>query len=193
MQLQHVNVKLLLANPDELDLEPLVPVFHSWIQNQVAEELLLDVADYRHVYSGPGVMLIGLEANYSVDNTDNRPGVRYNRKAAVEGSNQDRLRQAALAALTACERLEADPRLDGKIRFNGRDIEIFVNDRLLVPNNDSTREAAKPDLDAFIQKLFADGDYSLSMNGSDSRSLFAVSVKSVQPFSVADLLHNLRS
>src|SRR5712692_2262165 len=95
MELQHVNVKLLVKTPQEVDLEPLIPVFHGWIQDQVCEELLLDIADYRHVYAGPGVVLIGHECNYSVDNTDNRLGVRYNRKAAR-------------AALTACQRLDAE-------------------------------------------------------------------------------------
>ena len=59
VQLQHVNVKLLLRNPEEVDLEPLIPVFHDWIRDQVGEGLLLDIADYRHVDAGPGVVLIG--------------------------------------------------------------------------------------------------------------------------------------
>ena len=84
MQLQHVNVKLLVQNAEDLDLEPLIPVFHGWIRGQVLGELLLDVADYRHVYAGPGVVLIGHEGNYSVDNTDNRLGVRYNRKGRAQ-------------------------------------------------------------------------------------------------------------
>src|ERR1700682_3582762 len=131
VQLQHVNVKLLLRNPEEVDLEPLIPVFHDWIRDQVGEGLLLDIADYRHVPAGPGVVLIGHEGNYSVDNTANRLGVRYNRKAALEGTNQRRLRQAARAALTACQRLEAEPLLEGKLRFSGREMELFFNDRLL--------------------------------------------------------------
>src|SRR5258708_17550551 len=154
MELQHVNVKLLVRNPEEVDLEPLIPVFHGWIQNQVGEGLLLDVADYRHVDAGPGVVLIGHEGNYSVDNTDNRLGVRYNRKAALDGSNQDRLKQAARAALTACQRLEADPRLGGVLRFNRQKIEIFVNHRMVAPNCDATREAASPDFPIFVQKFF---------------------------------------
>src|SRR5713101_9728643 len=136
IELQHVNVKLLVRNPEEVDLEPLIPIFHDWIQNQVGEGLLLDVADYRHVDAGPGVVLIGHEGNYSVDNTDNRLGVRYNRKAPLDGTNQDRLAQAALAAITACQRLQQDTRLNGKFRFNSQGIEMFVNDRLLAPNNE---------------------------------------------------------
>jgi len=190
MQLQHVNVKLLVRNPEEVDLEPLIPVFHGWIQDQVGEGLLLDIADYRHVDAGPGVVLIGHEGNYSVDNTDHRLGVRYNRKAALDGSNQDRLKQAARAALTACQRLEADPRLGGKLRFNGQEIEIFVNDRLLAPNCDATREAFNSDFQIFFQNLFRGSEYSMSY-GSDPRKLFTVSVKAAQPFPLADLLEKL--
>jgi len=192
MDLQHVNVKLLLRNTEEIDLEPLIPVFHGWIQDQGWDELLLDVADYRHVYAGPGVMLIGHEANYSVDNSGNRPGVRYNRKAPLEGSNQDRLKQAAVAALKACQRFESDSRLNAKFRFNGQEIEICINDRLLAPQKLETREAIQPDLAPFLQKLFAGGGYSLSYDDSP-RNLFTVSVKASETFSVEDLLQNLAS
>jgi hypothetical protein len=189
-QMQHVNVKLLVRNPEKVDLEPLIPVFHGWIQEQVGEGLLLDIADYRHVDAGPGVVLIGHEGNYSVDNTDNRLGVRYNRKAALDGSNQDRLKQATRAALTACQRLEADPRLGGKLHFNGQEIEIFINDRLLVPNSGATRDAVGPTLQIFSELLFRGSEFSMSY-GSDARKLFAASVKSAQPFFIADLLENL--
>jgi hypothetical protein len=189
-QMQHINVKLLLRNPAEVDLEPLIPVFHDWIRDQVGEGLLLDVADYRHVDAGPGVVLIGHEGNYSVDNTDNRLGVRYNRKAALDGSNQDRLRQAARAALTACQRLEAESRLGGRLRFNGQEIEIFINDRLLAPNGDATRDAFDSDLKSFSEKLFRGSEYSISYGG-DPRTLFTVSVKAGQPFNVAELLKKL--
>lgn len=192
MKLQHVNVKLFLKDDRGVDLEPLIPVFHGWIQEQGWEELLLDVADYRHVYSGPGVILIGHEANYSVDNSGDRPGVRYNRKAFLEGSNQDRLKQAAVAALKACRRFESDPRLDSKFLFNGREIEISINDRLLAPNKPETREAIQPELDALLSKLFAGGDYSLSYQDSP-RDLFSVSVKSSGIFSAEELLQNLSS
>lgn len=196
MDLQHVNVKLILERSGEADvepvLEPLIPIFNSWIQDQVCAELLLDIADYRHVPAGPGVVLIGHEANYSVDNTDNRLGVRYNRKAALPGSNQDRMVQAARAALIVCQRLEAEPRLAGKLRFGGQEIELSINDRLLAPNNSATRDAAKSDLDAFAKKLFRGGDYSVSY-GSDPRKLFAVTIKSSQPFPAARLLANLTS
>ena len=190
MELQHVNFKLMLAHPAEIDLEPLIPIFHSWIQEQTPGELLLDIADYRHVHAGPGVILIGHEGNYSVDNSENRLGVRYNRKAELDGDNQSRLAQAAVAALTACRRLEDDPRLDGRFRFNGKALEVFVNDRLLAPNLESTREAVDPELRRFLDKLFRGQEYFLSFD-KDPRKLLAVYVETAQPFAAADLLANL--
>jgi len=190
MQMQHVNVKLFLKDAEAANLEPLIPVFHSWIERQNGDELLIDVADYTHVPAGPGVVLIGHEGNYSVDNAGNRLGVRYNRKAALEGSNEDRLAQAARAALTACQRLEAEPRLGGKFRFNGQDLEIFINDRLLAPNDAATRETADAGFRLFFRKLFRGQEYSLSY-GTDPRSLFTARVKAARPFSATELLEAL--
>jgi hypothetical protein len=190
MQLQHVNVKLLIQNSEGANLEPLIPVFHSWIENQNGNELLIDVADYTHVPAGPGIVLIGHEGNYSVDNTDNRLGVRYNRKAAFDGGTQDCLAQAARSALAACRRLEEEPRLEKKFLFNGQDIEIFINDRLVAPNNASTREALDSEFQFFSQKLFRGKEYSISY-GADPRSLFTAFVKTARPFSVAELLEAL--
>jgi len=190
MQIQHVNVKLLVPDLGDDDLEPLIPVFHNWIENQNGDELLIDVADYRHVHGGPGIVLIGHEGNYSVDNTGNRWGIRYNRKAILDGSNQDRLKQAARAALTACQRLEAEPRLGGKLRFDGHEIELFVNDRLAAPNTAETRAAADPELHEFFRKLFSGKEYSISY-GSEPRTLFTANVKAAQPVRAAELLSAL--
>ena len=192
MNLQHVNAKLLVKNQSEVDLERLIPIFHSWIKDRVFGELLLDVADYRHVFEGPGVAVIGHEANYSVDDEDGRLGVRYNRKAALEGSNQDRFKQATRGALNALQRLEADSRMDGKLQFGGREIEIFVSDRLLAPNTDATRESTKDDFAVFAEKLFQGSEYSLS-HAADPRRLFGCTLKASRPFTVAELLKNLGS
>jgi hypothetical protein len=195
VELQHINLKLLLKVSVKLDLDPIIPIFHSWIQNQVFDELLLDVADYRHVPNGPGVVLIGHEADYSIDNTDGRLGVRYNRKVLVDGSNQDRLEQATRAVLHAAKRLEEDASLQQELRFNGRDIELSINDRLLAPNCEDTRKAIEPDFRMFFGRLFVGDQYSLSYSSDatkDSRRLFGASVSSGKAFSLTELLENLR-
>jgi hypothetical protein len=177
MDLQHINVKLPLLEPGSLDWDTIIRVFHSWIQDQVCEELLIDVADYRHVSSGPGIILIGLEANYSLDNKENRPGLRYNRKAITTGSNLDRIRQSINSAFLASRRLEEDLRLRGVLQFDRREFEIFINDRYLAPNTVKTYEAVSPILGTFLREATNARDHTLEWN-PDCRSLFGVKVRS---------------
>ncbi|MGB6545599.1 MAG: hypothetical protein WBE97_08235 [Candidatus Acidiferrales bacterium] len=192
MELQHVNVKLFAESAGEVDLAPLIPVFHQWIQDQVFDDLLLDIADYQHVPAGPGIVLIGFQGDYSVDNTGDRLGVRYNRKGVLDGSNQDRLAHSVRAALSAFARLEAEPRLEKKLRFGGREIEVFINDRLLAPNNGATRQAAEADIQALFLKLFRESAI-LSAGSDDPRRLFSVTARASHSFSLAELLANLNS
>jgi hypothetical protein len=192
MELQHINVKLLAEDAGEFDLEPVISVFHSWIQDRACDEVLLDVADYRHVDGGPGVVLIGHEANYSVDNTGRKLGVRYNRKAALVGSNQDRLAQATRATLKAFERLESDPRLEGKLKFNGRELGLFFNDRLLVPNDAASQDFTRTELQTFFRRLLAGSEFDLQFE-SEPRGLLSATVKSTRAFAPGDLLSILLS
>jgi hypothetical protein len=146
-----------------------VPVFHQWIRDSVCPEMLIDVADYLHVFEGPGILLIGLEANYSLDDRDNRPGLLYNRKTPLEGTFQSRLEQAHGAALAACDRLENDPAFSGTLKFDRNAIELFVNDRLLAPNNEETWQSLEPE----IRNLFP--GFAVRRVG-EPRDLFRVSV-----------------
>jgi hypothetical protein len=188
IELQHINVKLLLKESENLNLDSVIPIFHSWIQDQIFDELLLDVADYRHVKNGPGLMLIGHEADYSLDNTDGLLGVRYNRKAQLPGTNLDRLIQATRSAVLACQRLESDSRLNGKFHFSGQDVQLIINDRLLAPNNEKTRQAAAPDFQLFANKLFEHAELTYDV---DPRRLLSASIRSSKPVSIGDLLNNL--
>ncbi|MCU1271756.1 MAG: hypothetical protein JWN74_3050 [Acidobacteriaceae bacterium] len=188
VELQHINVKLLLKESASIALDAVIPVFHSWIQDQIFDELLLDVADYRHVKQGPGLMLIGHEADYSLDNTDGLLGLRYNRKASLAGTNLDRSSQATRSALLACQRLESDTRLNGRFRFNGQDVQLIINDRLLSPNDEKTRQAAAPDFQRLANKLFGHAELTYNL---DPRRLLSASIRSSKPVSTGELLKNL--
>ncbi len=190
--LQHINVKFLLEPQEGIDLGPLIPIFHGWIQEQPFPELLIDVADYSHVPSGPGVMIIGHEADYSVDNTDGRLGVRYARKETLNSSNQERLKQAARSALSALKRLEENTAIPGKLKFGGNEAEIVVNDRLLAPNRPETQRAVEPEISKFADQLFGPGAYQLAWQ-SDPRRLLGVTLKANQQFDVNRLIQNLQS
>jgi hypothetical protein len=82
--------------------------------------------------------------------------------------------------------------MEGKLRFDGREIEVIINDRLLAPNTDATRKAADADLQTFFKQLFTEGGVSLSY-ASDPRRLFSVTAKASRTFSIAELLANLDS
>jgi hypothetical protein len=172
--IQHVTVKVFARAPVLIDLEDAIPIFHSWIQNHVCPELLIDVADYRHVPNGPGVMLIGHEANYSLDMTKGRLGLLYYRKQPG-GAAQENLRQAYDAAMAACNRLEQEPAFAGKLKFTS-ECEFSINDRLLAPNQEETYLALKPEFERFFAGLWGPAAYSMERKG-EARELFRVAVK----------------
>jgi hypothetical protein len=186
MNIQHVNIKIYLENPETVQLADYGAVFNAWIQKQRLEELLIDVADYLHVHNGPGIMLIGHEADYSLDNRVGRLGLLYNRKEQIEGTTQEKLVQAIRAALTAAQILEKE----NGLKFNGSEVQVVINDRLLVPNTVETFEVLEPEFNSFFNELYDGAEYSLAHN-SDARERFTVTVKTQSSFDVDTLLKNL--
>ena len=186
MNVQHINIKFFVENPEGVNLADYAAVFNSWIQKRALEDLLIDVADYLHVHHGPGIMLIGHEADYSLDNRAGRLGLLYNRKAQSEGSTQAKLAQAVRAALTAAQILEKE----NGLKFNGSEVQIIVNDRLLVPNTAETLTALEQELRSFFDRLYDGAEYTLSHN-SDPRERFTVHVKAKSVFAVETLLEHL--
>jgi len=43
-QVQHINLKVFVENPDAINIEDAVPVFHQWIRDGIDSETLVDVA-----------------------------------------------------------------------------------------------------------------------------------------------------
>ena len=186
MNVQHINVKVFIEDPETVQLADYGAVFNTWIQKRALEELLIDVADYLHVHHGPGIMLIGHEADYSLDNRGGRLGLLYNRKAQLEGTTQEKLAQAVRAALTATQLLEKE----NGLKFNSQEIQVIVNDRLLVPNTSETFESLEPDLRTFFIRLYNSAEYSLDHN-ADPRERFTVNVKTESRVDIESLIKNL--
>ncbi len=187
MNVQHINVKIFVDHSTDVKLEEYSGIFNNWIQRGVMPELLIDVADYIHVHNGPGVILIGHEADYSLDNRAGRFGLLYNRKAPLEGTTQEKLAQAAHAALTAACLLEKE----NGIKFSGQEAQIIINDRLLVPNTRETFAELDPDLRTFFSVLYGGAEYILTYQNGDPRERFTVSGKAAARFDVETLLKNL--
>ena len=182
MDLQHVNIKIPVEADSKVDTTRVIELFHDWIRQQSFAELLIDVADYCHVPTGPHAFLAGLEADYSLEYTGSRYLLRYNRKAAADGSNEDRLLQAFQSAANACCLLEAD----ASLKFSRDEFEISINDRALAPNTSETFDHCKSELEAFVEKAIGHSNFSLAHQG-DARSLFTVSINVSEPFDLAAL------
>lgn len=191
MELQHVNVKIYVDGELSVDPGRFIECFHGWVRDQIMEEeMLIDVADYRHVPAGPGVVLIGLEADYGMDQTGNRYGLRYNRKAPLDSSNRDRLLHALSRAARACRMLETEFGGDG-LKFRRDELELFINDRAFAPNTPETYAACKPEFESFLQEILGHGNFSLQQE-SEPRRRFGVTVKTEQPFDLEAILSAAR-
>jgi hypothetical protein len=148
-----IGVKFYAENPAEVRPERFIGLFHTWIQRHTVPGLLIDVADYAHVPEGPGVMIIGHEADYAIDLAEGRPGVLYQRKRDGEGSFEDRLRFALETAHKAASEIEADASV-GVLRFDRDEVVVRVLDRRRLPNDDASVVAIGPALARAVSTVF---------------------------------------
>jgi len=187
IDLQKINVKFYLAEDAVLSPEDAFRIFSQWIP-ETKDEILIDVADYQHVPQGPKTVLVGHQANYTLDNTDGRYGLIYGQKATALGSNADRLKSAFAAALKACRRLEQAQ--DAKARFVGAEAVVVINDRLQAANSDATLAEIRDDLDQVLGQLYAGASTRVEREG-DARQRFTVRVQAEGDFDTQTLLSNL--
>jgi len=172
-----LSVKFYIQNPQTLDLAAVKPVFYRWIQEHALEGLLIDVADYKHVAAGPGLMLIGHEGDYAIDSRDSRPGVQYTRKQAKGDDLAALLRQAFRLAADAALKLIAEDTVNITVDFSEARIEFL--DRLHYPNTPETLASLQETLQAFATPIFGD-DVTFESANNDGRDVFALRLKAQQ-------------
>ena len=90
MTIERVAAKFYAAECGN-EHDQFIPVFHRWIQEDLVPGIPLDVADYRHVPNGPGVILIGHDADWGMDQHEGPLGLIYNHKRNLQGSDQEKL------------------------------------------------------------------------------------------------------
>jgi|SRR5215467_11235266 len=188
MELQKINVKFFVAEPNKIPLTDFIDIFHGWIQ--ATDGVYHDVADYSHMQEGPGIVLVAADANVSIDEAEGRRGLLYKQKAPLQGSNQEKLRQVVRSALENCLRLEKEPGLAGKIKFRGEEVQIAINDRLIAPNAEASLSELKADAANLLGKLYCDSAVSIEPS-SEPRECLGLKIKAAQAFTVASLIENL--
>ena len=190
------ELKWFLDNASEIALEAFIPVFHHWIQSQCLDELLIDVADYRHVHNGPGVILIAHDAHYAMDAAGGRLGLLYSRRRETHphrlaiDDTRERLTSVFFCALTACQRLEAEAAFHGQLRFRTDGFILRINDRLYAPNTLDAFQAIYEELAPFLRTLYPDQVLEVS-HASDAASRLTLEVKVTAQPGVETLLTRL--
>jgi hypothetical protein len=189
MELQHLVVKIPVAGPLGIDPAKVVDVFHKWVAAQaVAGVLLIDVAELLHVPDGPGVVAVGVEADFALDHTGGTWGVLARRKDLRPGTNAERVEQAFAAAGQTAVWLEEA--FAGRLKFSRTEFELIVNDRGIAPNTPETYAKAIPEIEAALRGALGHGDFVLTRHDRESRERFGVSVKAAKPFVLASVVAN---
>ncbi len=159
---QRVALKVFLDDGAAPSPRDVIPVFHRWIQTRAVDGLLIDVADYSHLPTGPLALLVGHEGRYVLDHADGRLGLQYVRTQPLDGPLDARLRTVAGMLLRAARLLEDDAALPGPVRFRGDEIEWVANDRLLAPNTPDTLAAVRPAFESFLAALSGGAPWTLT-------------------------------
>jgi hypothetical protein len=187
------QVKFFLSNPQSAKLSTFSSLFQRWIQQKVLEGMLIDVADYAHVFEGPGVVLIGHEADYSIENKDSRLGLLCTRKRQQDPDLPSQLRTTIRLALAACALLEAEASFRPKLKFRADEIEMRFADRLRLPNRPETFDLVKDDVRGVLTELYGTDALDLAPARIDPRHLFTINVHCETSAGVSELLQQLKS
>jgi hypothetical protein len=161
-------------------------VFHRFIREHAFDELMIDVADYKHVHHGPGVALVGDANDYFLDEGEGRPGLLFSRKRHGSGP-EGRLREGFARALKACTLLEAAPELGGKLTFATDEILIRLPDRLRAPNDDASFAEVSSEVAALLDKLYGTGQHRIE-RGAPTPEPLSLRVKTSTAPTLAALL-----
>jgi hypothetical protein len=148
---ERIQLKMYLEPSEHFELEPLIPVFHRFIRDQVINELMIDVVDYSHVPSGPGVVLIGHAADYYVGELDGRFGLVYSRKRSAPAPDA-RLEDALRRLTNVARLLEQDSTL--KLRFRTNELSLRLTDRLNASNDDASFASAKAEVEPLLARIY---------------------------------------
>lgn len=148
--LQRIDVKLLLDAPPQPDLDPFLLIFHRWRQRSDHPSDWVDLADYAHMPSGPGILIAGKRDTFSVNLNPPGPGLLTSVRSGLKGSLEDRFREAFRRARGLNAAVLAEAEFPSEFQVRKGAWEVFLNDRLGFPNTDASDRIVRPALAAAL-------------------------------------------
>lgn len=193
-----IAVKLYADTSQRIELSAAVGIFHRWIREErLEDEIPIDVADYRHVKHGPGVILVCHAADYALkkgrDEQNGRLALRYSRKRVSAGDPVTRLQAALRAALTACRLLEKEPSFTGAVRFRADEVSFRIRNRLLAPSTTESAKTLEETLYSFLDTLYQGCERITVETASDPKGLLSATARVHESPDIGRLLSRLRT
>lgn len=186
------QIKFSLEDSSSVDQALFMGVFQRWIQQKTLEGQLIDVADYRHVWEGPGILLVAHDSDYSMETRDGKLGLLFTRKRQVDPDLLAQLRNSLRLTLTASYLLEQEKVFNPPLKFRANEFEIRFPDRLQFPNRPETFDLVRDDLATVLNDLYGSDVVSFAPVNQDSRLLFTIKVESSTAKPVGELVSALQ-
>lgn len=176
--LYRVCVKIYAPEPEGLagDAATFVPIFHEWFREDSLGLVMIDVADYAHAPDSPGIMLVTYETSFALDRSDGRFGLLAQRRTRFPGDSEAAIAETLRQALMVADKLEQDPRLAGKLRFDRSQVRIESNDRLRAPNTDTAFDEFSVVVREAVSDVLTGQELSVSRVRNDPRDRLSVTV-----------------
>ncbi|MEO2006943.1 MAG: hypothetical protein ABGY41_22945 [Candidatus Poribacteria bacterium] len=167
MSLNRVDVKLPITNPEDSDHAAYTRILTRWLKAD--ESRWMDIADYAHVPSGPIVMIVGADAQFSVDAAKGELGVLYSHRGELDGDDAARVASVLRTTLQLIDDLERED--DCPIRIRTDRVDVAVNDRAAYPNDADTAAAFVETVGAAVTAVFGSAAESVEHVGDPDQRL----------------------
>jgi len=165
--------------PSETEL---ILAFHTFIQTQRLNDTLIDVSNYLHVTTGPGILLIGHKAFRAVRLEQGCAGVTLSGRRLIAKDKRTFLQEHVVALLEFARALES---YFERNLFSTESLTIRLNDRRYSLDNNSAQGLLAA-VDEDLRGLDLDVA-KLGLRESDYREQVAVDVQLRASSSLAEL------
>lgn len=150
--LQRVDFKLLLETPPDPDIDVFLVIFDRWRKREGHAADWVDLADYAHMPTGPGILIAGKRETFAINLNPPGPGLLTSVRGGLTGNLEDRFREAYRRARALNAEALAEPEFPAEFRPMEGAWEVFVNDRLGFPNTSESDRRVRPALAAALDR-----------------------------------------